>query len=120
MPVQNLSLPGKKQNNSLAECTNQFIVDQTTACLVHAGLPTRYWVYAITTLCHLMNIEEIDGSSAWFRLRGGHFKGEKVPFGALVDFKLSDARRSKREKFEPKGEAGVFAGYNLSAGLRWA
>ena len=32
-----LSLPGKKQNNSLAERTNQFIVDQTTACLVHAG-----------------------------------------------------------------------------------
>ena len=30
-----LSLPGKKQNNSLAERTNQFIVDQTTACLAH-------------------------------------------------------------------------------------
>ena len=37
-----LSLPGKKQSNSLAERTNQFIVDQTTACLVHAGLPTCY------------------------------------------------------------------------------
>ena len=59
-----LSLPGKKQNNSLAERTNQFIVDQTTACLVHAGLPTCYWIYAITALCHLMNVEEINGSSA--------------------------------------------------------
>ena len=45
-----LSLPGKKQNNSLAERTNQFIVDQTTACLVHAGLPTCYWVYCIVPL----------------------------------------------------------------------
>ena len=47
-----LSLPGRPQNNSLAERTNQFIIDQTSACLVHAGLPTCYWVQAITTLCH--------------------------------------------------------------------
>ena len=113
-----LSLPGKKQNNSLAERTNQFIVDQTTACL--AGLPTCYWTYAITALCHLMNVEEINGSSAWFRLHGVLFKGEKIPFDALVGCKPSDARGDKREKFKPKGETGIFAGYNLSSGLHWA
>ena len=32
------SLPGRPQNNSLAERTNQFIIDQTSACLVRAGL----------------------------------------------------------------------------------
>ena len=112
-----LSLPGKRQNNSLAERTNQFIVDQTTACLVHAGLPTCCWIYAITALCHLMNVEEINGSSAWFRLHGEHFKGEKIPCGALVEFRPSDAKGDKREKFEPKGETGIFAGYNLSSGL---
>ena len=69
-----LSLPGRPQNNSLAERTNQFIIDQTSACLVHACLPTCYWVQAITTLCHLMNIEEVNGSSAWMRLRGEEFK----------------------------------------------
>ena len=57
-----LSLPGRPQNNSLAETTDQFIIDQTSACLVHAGLPTWYWVQAITTLCHLMNVEEVNGS----------------------------------------------------------
>ena len=91
-----LSRPGKKQNDSLAERTNQFIVDQTTACLAHAGLPTCYWIYATTALCHLMNVEEINGSSAWFRLHGEHLKGEKIPFGALVEFKPSDARGDKR------------------------
>ena len=75
---------------------------------------------AITALCHLMNVEEINASSAWFRLHGEHFKGEKIPFGALVEFKPSDARGDKREKFEPKGETGIFAGYNLSSGLHWA
>ena len=119
-PPHDFSLPGKKQNNSLAERTNQFIVDQTTACLVHAGLPTCYWIYAITALCHLMNVEEINGSSAWFRLHGEHFRGEKIPFGALVEFKPSDARGDKREKFEPKGETGIFAGYKLRSGLHWA
>ena len=110
-----LSLPGRPQNNSLAERTNQFIIDQTSACLVHAGLPTCYWAQAIT-----MNIEEVNGSSAWMRLHGEEFKGEKIPFGALVDFKPSEARGGKREKFEPRGETGIFAGYVLSTGMHWA
>ena len=45
---------------------------------------------------------------------------KKIPFGALVEFKPSDARGDKREKFEPKGETGIFAGCNLSSGLHWA
>ena len=67
-----------------------------------------------------MNVEEINGSGAWFRLHGEHFKGEKIPFGAFVEFKPSDARGDKREKFELKGETGIFAGHNLSSGLHWA
>ena len=86
----------KKQNNSLAERANQCIVDQATACLAHAGRSARYWAHATTTLCHLMNIEEIDGSSAWFCLRGERFRGEKIPSGALVGFKTSDATSSNR------------------------
>ena len=60
-----------------------------------------------------MNIEEVNGSSAWIRLHGEEFKGEKIPFGALVDFK-------PREKFEPRGETCIFAGYVLSTGMHWA
>ena len=54
------------------------------------------------------------------RLHGEEFKGEKIPFGALVDFKPSEARGGKREKFEPRGETGIFAGYVLSTGMHWA
>ena len=75
-----LSLPGRPQNNSLAERTNQFIIDQTSACLVHAGLPTCYWAQAITTLCHLMNIEEVNGSSAWMRLHWRGVQGREDTF----------------------------------------
>ena len=54
------------------------------------------------------------------RLRGEEFKGEKIPFGALVDFKPSEAQGEKREKFEPRRETGIFAGYVLSTGMPWA
>ena len=70
-----------------------------------------------------MNVEEVNGPSAWLRLHGEEFKGEKIPFGdfgALVDFKPSEARGEKREKFEPRGETGIFAGYVLSTGMHWA
>ena len=54
------------------------------------------------------------------RLHGEEFKGEKIPFCALVDFKPSEARGEKREKSEPRGETGIFAGYVLSTGMHWA
>ena len=50
----------------------------------------------VFTLCHLRNFEEINGPSAWFRLHGDHFKGEKIPFGTLVDFTPGAARNNKR------------------------
>ena len=37
-----------------------------------------------------------------------------------MDFKPSEARGGKREKFEPRGETGIFAGYVLSTGMHWA
>ena len=98
-----LSLPGKKQDNSLAERTNQFIVDQTTACLVHAGLPTCYWIYAITALCHLMNVEEINGSSAWFRLHGEHSKGERSHFARWLSSNRAMQGRQEREVRTTRG-----------------
>ena len=55
------------------------------------------------------------------RLHGEEFTGEKIPFWCdLVDFKPSEARGGKREKFEPRGETGIFAGYVLSTGMHWA
>ena len=38
------------------------------------------------------------------RLHGEEFKGEKIPFGALVDFKPSEARGEKRENSNQEGK----------------
>ena len=49
------------------------------------------------------------------------FAGEQVPFGALVFFKPSPTRENPfSDKFDPKAVPGIFAGYELNAGMRWS
>ena len=116
------SLAGKTKHNSLAERTNQFVLVATTTCLLEAGIPPCFWMYAIRCVSHLLNIEPNDDEvSSWCKLHGEEFKGKMIPFGALVYFKLSDARaREQQHKFDPMGIPGVFAGYSLGPGLHWS
>ena len=61
-----------------------------------------------------------DDVSAWCKLHGTEFKGDKIPFGALVYFKPSGARANEQaHKFDPKGIPGVFAGYEIAPGVNW-
>ena len=116
------SLTGKTKHNSLAERTNQFVLVATTTCLLEAGIPPCFWMYAIRCVSHLLNIEPNDDEvSSWCKLHGEEFKGKMIPFGALVYFKPSDARaREQQHKFDPMGIPGVFAGYSLGPGLHWS
>ena len=116
------SLAGKTKHTSLAERTNQFVLVATTTCLLEAGIPPCFWMYAIRCVSHLLNIEPNDDEvSSWCKLHGEEFKGKRIPFGALVYFKPSDARaREQQHKFDPMGIPGVFAGYSLGPGLHWS
>ena len=116
------SLAGKTKHNSLAERTNQFVLVATTTCLLEAGIPPCFWMYAIRCVSHLLNIEPNDDEvSSWCKLHEEEFKGKMIPFGALVYFKPSDARaREQQHKFDPMGIPGVFAGYSLGPGLHWS
>ena len=115
------SLAGKTKHNSLAERTNQFVLVATTTCLLEAGIPPCFWMYAIRCVSHLLNIEPNDDEvSSWCKLHGEEFKGKMIPFGALVYFKPSDARARQQHKFDPMGIPGVFAGYSLGPGLHWS
>ena len=116
------SLAGKTKHNSLAERTNQFVLVATTTCLLEAGIPPCFWMYAIRCVSHLLNIEPNDDEvSSWCKLHGEEFKGKMIPFGALVYFKPSDVRaREQQHKFDPMGIPGVFAGYSLGPGLHWS
>eukprot|EP00435_Cladocopium_sp_Y103_P033909 s3183_g8.t1 len=112
-------LAGKTKHNSLVERTNQFVLVATTTCLLEAGIPPCFWMYAIKCVSHLLSIEPNDEEvSAWCKLHGEEFKGKMIPFGALVCFKLSGSRDGEyKHKFDPMGILGVFAGYSLGPGL---
>ena len=116
------SLAGKTKHNSLAERTNQFVLVATTTCLLEAGIPPCFWMYAIRCVSHLLNIEPNDEEvSSWCKLHGEEFKGKMIPFGALVYFKPSGSReREQQHKFDPMGIPGVFAGYSIGPGLHWS
>ena len=67
------------------------------------------------------NIAVIDGESSWQRRHGATnaFKGLKLPFGCLIDFKPSPTRGKATPKFAPKAVPGIFLGYHLLPGGRW-
>ena len=112
------SLAGKTKHNSLAERTNQFVLVATTTCLLEAGIPPCFWMYAIRCVSHLLNIEPNDDEvSSWCKLHGEEFKGKMIPFGALVYFKPSDARaREQQHKFDPMGIPGSICWIFIGAG----
>ena len=117
------ALPGRPSTNSLAERNNQFILaTATTTCLLEAGLPACFWKIAITCVCHLLTVEPgEEETSSWCKLHGDEFKGETIPFGALVYLNPSTARRKEQShKFDPKGIPGIFAGYKTKPGVKWS
>ena len=117
------SLPGLPKNNSLAERTNQEIINTVATALLHAGLPAQYWPFALNCVVQNLNIEDVegDGHSAWKNMTGEEFKGKAIPFGAKVYFKPTDTReKTYSHKFDPKGIPGVFAGYVVTVGQGWS
>ena len=117
------SLPGKPNNNSVAERTNQDIINTVSTAMLHAGLPAQYWNFALNCVTRNLNIEDVegDGDSAWKRMTGDDFKGKAIPSGAMVFFKPTDTRdKTYGHKFDPKGIPGIFAGYVVATGQSWS
>ena len=78
------SLPGRPMNISLAERNNLYVIGKVSTCLLAAGLPLCYWPFALTSTCHLLNVEIVDGESAWYNTHGDHFGGKSIRLGAYV------------------------------------
>ena len=115
------SLPGRSVTNSIAERNNLFMLDTASTCLLHAGLPACFWPFAVEYVSHALNIERLEDGSAWEKLHKEAFKGKMIPFGAKVNFKPSEARKAESpSKFSPRSIPGVFAGYEISSGMKWS
>ena len=105
-------------HNAVAERNNLYVIDQVSACLLAAGLPLCYWSFALTSTCHLLNVEIVDGESAWYHMHGDHSGGKRIPLGAYVHFNPS-LTRDDTHKFVPRSMRGLFSGYELESGMRW-
>ena len=111
------SLPGKPNNNSLAERTNQEVINTASTSPLHAGLPAQCWTYALNCVMHNLR----HGDSAWKRMTGEDFKGKAIPSGAKVFFKPTATReKTYGHKFDPKGIPSIFAEYVVTVGQRWS
>ena len=69
--------------------------------------------------CHSLNIETVNGDSAWFRRFNKHWDGPVLPFGCRVFFRPSPHHALNQVKFEPAAKPGVFVGYHLLNGHYW-
>ena len=77
------SMPGAPSTNAIAERQVQTVLRGTRAALRASGLPLAFWPYAMTTCCHLRNLQRRrDGTSPYTRrFPGSSYKGLKLPFG---------------------------------------
>ena len=136
--------PGRPTSTGVAERYVRVVVEGGSAALEQAGFEPKYWPIAAKHHCFSRNIEahvpseESDGpkQSPWERRhKQGPFKGLKIPFGALIDFKptpvgvqtlkkttegdVKDKPERLDPKFSPKAVPGVFLGYFVLPGGRW-
>ena len=51
------------------------------------------------------------GETPWEKRFAAPFKGQRLPFGCLVDFMPSNARKESVRKFSGPTEPGVLVGY---------
>ena len=115
------STPYRHQSNGYAERTVRKVVEGARTLLGHAGLPSRFWTFAVIFFCFMHNTAMRDGDSPWnLRHGSGHFVGPRMPFGCLVDFLPKPDSIKAMPKFEPWANQGIPVGYRLQPGGQWA
>ena len=116
--------PGDPQASGMAERHVQEVKYGTAAALGQAGLPHRYWNYAMYYFETAWNISLHRGSDkSPYELRHGYpCLAQVMPFGARVKFIPAKASRLWLEKkpFAGRTVEGIFFGWVLKAGARWS
>ncbi|CAE7291950.1 JNK [Symbiodinium sp. CCMP2592] len=91
------STPGMPRTNAIAESKVKLVLHGARVALRQAGLSAKFWPYACKHFCHARNIELREGQSAYsLRFDGAEFDGQILPFGCLVDFYPTPARKQTR------------------------
>eukprot|EP00971_Amphidinium_carterae_P349381 6490990-Amphidinium_carterae.1 len=113
------STPGRSQTNGKIERAVRHVQEGARCLLLQAGFPPNWWPMAIACFAFMNNVVRKDGVSAWDRRHESEFKGNLIPFEALINFKQVPVKEDTQMKFAPRSVPGLFLGYFLSSGQRW-
>ena len=74
------SIPGDPRSNGVAENKVKLVLRGARALLRQAGLPSKYWVFAVRAFCAGLNFEKhTSGKTPWERRHGTKFTGLRLP-----------------------------------------
>ncbi|CAM8964429.1 unnamed protein product [Rhodiola kirilowii] len=97
------------QQNGMAECMNQTLLERARCMLSNVGLPKRFWAEAVSTACYLINHGPhtgIGGKTPYEVWSGkpANYSLLRV-FGCTVYYHVSEG------KLEPRAKKGIFVGF---------
>ena len=121
--MHNTAQPFRPETNGIAEQAVRRIKEGTASLLVQSGLNHKWWPMAMRCFCAFMNAidETWTGHSAYYNRFGQDAGLPLIPFGCSVDYMPSEKLVvEKLPKFGNKTLPGIFAGYELHHGGRWA
>ena len=110
-------------SNGVAERCVRTVLEGTRSVLLASGLQHCYWAEASEHFAFARNITvpiRDTKKSAWQLRHGTKFKGQAIPFGALVMYlPTSDAVLDDHGKMAPRTRPGIFMGYKVQSGGCW-
>ena len=109
------TIPYTPEQNGVAERMSRTLVDRARTMLNNAGIPTRYWQYAMATAAHVTNripsnsINRSTPFEQWTEVKPdiSHLR----VFGCRAYSHIPDQKRSK---FDPKADICIFIGYAMN------
>ena len=110
------STPHRSGTNGIAERAARRVKEGTSAVLLQSGLDNEWWADSMECYCNLRKIRDLlsDGKTPYERRFGVPFKGQVIPFGAMVDYHpISWKDQSRLHQFGAKVLPGIFLGYAL-------
>ena len=78
------------------------------------------WPYVVKHWCFAENTHDYGGDCSYRKRYGVWSKAQRIPFGAIIDFKLPKKLEKQLPKFGPRGLPGLLLGYRTQPGGKWS
>ena len=117
------SLPQRRVHNARCENRINTVKRGARAALLQSGLPHEMWpecVQCITDARSFTIPSVCDESMSRFEAATGEvFKGQIIPFGALIYYRPYNANKTQKP-LEAWSKPGIMLGYEVRPGLKWS